>query len=366
MIQQVRRFFQLIATVFASLTSAWTSPVVQAQGTNIRDQLRKEMSPLVAAVDANDLSKAAELLADGADPNAPSRAWTPLKRALFHKNKEMISLLLEHGADARALDTVVQSHLQIAYERDPTLGALLFRQLKDAALIDAAEAGTFDDVRKLVDAGGDVNEVSRDRRRLSPLRAAVRRRDREMAAFLLDRGAALNDHDPLRDPILFDAACQSYSAAVTELLLHRGADPNSTDRDGCTPLYNVAASYWADVMETLIRGGADVNVRIPDGTTPLHHASARNTDPESRAIRILVKHGAKINAQDHLGSTPLHAAIDRTLPTAAMTLLDLGADPMIRDREGRTPLQLVRESVALYPGMPEVVRRLEQAMKPKH
>jgi PAS domain-containing protein len=53
-------------------------------------------------------------------------------------------------------------------------------------------------------------------------------------------------------------------------------------------------------------------------------------------------------------------AIEHVQPDSAMTLLELGADPTICDNEGRTPVQLVRESVRLYPGMPELVRRIGQ------
>ena len=43
---------------------------------------------------------------------------------------------------------------------------------------------------------------------------------------------------------------------------------------------------------------------------------------------------------------------------AARTLLDLGADPTIRDHENRTPVELIGEGVKRYPGIPEVIRRI--------
>jgi ankyrin repeat protein len=239
----------------------------------------------------------------------------------------------------------------------------MLQQIKDVTVIDAAEAGTSEDLRKLVDAGGDVNRVSNDRRLLSPLQAAGRRDDLEMAEFLIDRGADLDYRGTWGRPVLFIASTSIYSARMTQLLLRRGADPNSTDSDGRTPLYSVAESYWPDVMEALIQGGADPNFRAPDDSTPLHAAAGGNTDPEGRAIRVLVKHGAKLDSQDRRGFTPLHSAMDQTRASAAMTLLDLGADPAIRDNEGRTPAQLVRESVRLYPGIPEVIRRLSQTLQ---
>lgn len=360
MLGRLTRLIYRIAKALAALASLWCAPALEAQSTKVREPLRKQMSPLLAAVDGNDVRKASELLASGADPNALSMASTPLKRALTNKNKEMASLLLKHGANPRAIDTVGQSHLQIAFERDPALGAWMLEQIHNVSVIDAAEAGTLDDVRRLVAAGGDVNMASNDIRRLSPLQAAVRRTDLELAGFLLDRGADLNYRGEWGAPVLFLASTHSYSARMTELLLRRGADPNSTDRDGLTPLYLVANTYWPDVLETLIKGGANVNFRAPDGSTPLHSA-ARNTDPETRAIRMLVKHGAAINAQDNRGFTPLHEAVDQTIPTAAITLLDLGADRAICDKKGRKPVQLIKESVRLYPGMPEVVRSLSES-----
>jgi ankyrin repeat protein len=313
------------------------------------------MSPLLAAVDADDLQTAKELIVGGADPNAVS---TPLNWAIRFKSKEMVQLLLEFGADVRALNSY-ESYFEIAYHRDPAFGAWLLARIPDATVVDAAEAGTLEDVRKLIEAGADVNMVTDDQRRRSPLHAALERRDLAMVEYLLDRGADLVGRGSGYS-MLFVAATHRYSVEMTDLLLRHGADPNATDRHGSTPLFSVAASRWFDVLEALIRGGADVNFRDPDGSTPLH-AAVRDTDAEGRAIRTLVKHGANLNAQDHLGNTPLHVAIENTYAASAMTLLELGADPAIRDNEGRTPVQLVRDSVKLYPGIPEVIRRIGQA-----
>ena len=354
----------MIATAFVVRASLWSAPAEQVQGANVRRPQRNEVSPLLAAVQDNDLQEASKLLSSGADPNALSQSTTPLESAILNQNEDMIKLLIEHGADLRAQGGSHRSHLRNAFERDPALGAWMFQQVQDATVIDAAEAGTLDDLRKLVDTGGDVNRVSPDKRRDSPLQAAVWRDDLEMAAFLLDRGADLHDRGDYDSEVLFIASTCTYSSRMTELLLRSGADPNATDRDGCTPLYDVARTYRLDVLETLIRGGADVNFRAPDESTPLHSA-VRNTDPESRAIRILVKHGAKLDAQDRQGFTPLHTAMERTMATAATTLLDLGADPTIRDQEGRTPDQLVSESVKFDPGIPELVRRLRSGVRPQ-
>ena len=108
-----------------------------------------------------------------------------------------------------------------------------------------------------------------------------------------------------------------------------------------------------------------MNFRAPDGSTPLHQAAGRNSDAEARAIHTLVQHGAKLDAQDNRGFTPLHAALECTMVDAARTLLDLGADPTIRDHEDRMPVELIGEGVKQYPGIPEVIRRIGAWARPK-
>jgi ankyrin repeat protein len=356
--RRLDRASRFVGSTSAAVRKGFGAPAAPTPKPGDREWLRKKMSPLLAAVDADDLQTAAELLSSGADPNAVSHSSTPLNWAISFKSREMVLLLLENGADLRALHSY-ESCFEIAYKRDPAFGGWLLAQAPDATVLEAAEGGTLDDVRRLLDAGGDANMISNDVRRRSPLHAAVARTDLEMAALLIDRGADLVGRGS-GYPVLFVAAAHNYSAKMTDLLLRRGANLNATDAEGSTPLFAVAGSVAFDVLERLIQGGADVNFREPGGSTPLH-AAARNTDAEGRAIRILIKHGANPNAQDDLGYTPLHVAMEHAHAGSAMTLLELGADRTICDQEGRTPVQLLSESSRLYPGMPEVVRRIGQA-----
>lgn len=344
---RIRRLARAISTGIAALRSD-RAP---------RSKPRAERSPLAAAIDEGDLQKASALLAAGADPNAG------LPGAIDSKSRDMIRLLIQHGADPRAIDGSGRNSLQRAFEREPELAVWLFDQLPDATVLDAAEAGASDGLRRLVEAGGDVNMVSQDVQRFSPLQAAVLRRDLEMATYLLDRGADQNYRGGWNASALMIAATSAYSAELTAMLLRRGADPNTTDYWGRTALHCVASTCWIDVLEALLTASADVDSRTPDGSTPLHEAT-RNTDAETRAIRILCQHGANLNARDNRGLTPLHVAMEKSMANAAQALLDLGADPTIRDAAGRTPVELVHEAVREYPGIPEVVRRLNSWVRP--
>ncbi len=95
--RRLDRTSRLVGSTSAAVRKRFGSPAAPTQKPGDREWLWKKMSPLLAAVDADDFQKAAELLASGADPNAESHSSTPLKWAISFKSKEMVSLLLENG-----------------------------------------------------------------------------------------------------------------------------------------------------------------------------------------------------------------------------------------------------------------------------
>ncbi|MBZ0319858.1 MAG: ankyrin repeat domain-containing protein [Anaerolineae bacterium] len=109
------------------------------------------------------------------------------------------------------------------------------------------------------------------------------------------------------------SAAQRNNLAIVELLLKHGANPNSTDRWGATPLLEAcrAFSLYKRLFRTLIDAGADVNAVDRDGFTPLH-----------RIARIPGVHAKAV----------------------LRMLLYRGANPMIKDASGRLPIDLTSNS----------------------
>jgi tankyrase len=105
------------------------------------------------------------------------------------------------------------------------------------------------------------------------------------------------------------------------------------------------------VIRHLVKCGVSVNEIDKNGVTPLHRA-VRFRSPA--AVKELIAQGADVNATDRKSkSTPLHRAVTNTgAPTTAgkaesaiqilKLLLSNGANPKIKNRLGRTPIDYVK------------------------
>ncbi len=103
---------------------------------------------------------------------------------------------------------------------------------------------------------------------------------------------------------LLEAAEKGNSELIT-FLITAGADVNTADKYGYTPLYRAAVGGHTECVKLLIAAGADVNKATNFGSTPLYWA-ARNGHPE--CVKLLISAGADVNKANNWGSTPLEAA----------------------------------------------------------
>ena len=106
-----------------------------------------------------------------------------------------------------------------------------------------------------------------------------------------------------------------------ELLLEHGAAVSETDRNGETPLHQVADMRQAPqgpaaAMATLLLDlGADPNARNWDDVTPLHQAVCAN---HADVVRLLVERRARLDIRDTIyQGTPLGWAIYCEKPALA-------------------------------------------------
>ena len=149
-------------------------------------------------------------------------------------------------------------------------------------------------------------------------------------------------HSPLYDVDGFDPltlAVKEGKVEVVKQLLTLNVSPNSESADGYSPL--LAALYLdnLEIAATLLKAGADPNNFAHYWEFPLTRA-VKSRIPG--AAELLLKYGANLNAIDDVnGQTALHAAVMYRNYEAIQFLLASGANPRIRDSDGKTPTEEV-------------------------
>ncbi|KAL7303312.1 hypothetical protein TKK_0004502 [Trichogramma kaykai] len=184
--------------------------------------------------------------------------------------------------------------------------------------------------------------------------------------------------------------------SLMELLLEQGADPNSANEAGETPLHvmckideqmtdiYMAAAFLKfarelelkvvvdaqdcrgnsalhlavsrrreNLMDFLLRNGADPNLANEAGEAPLHLICGQCSDLGDLVksffrISEELDRPVMINAQDKLGNTALHLALARGHGHAMKYLLKYGADTTLANAAGSTPLHLIAKKEQLF------------------
>uniref|UniRef100_A0A1B0FID0 Uncharacterized protein n=1 Tax=Glossina morsitans morsitans TaxID=37546 RepID=A0A1B0FID0_GLOMM len=94
-------------------------------------------------------------------------------------------------------------------------------------------------------------------------------------------------------------------------------DPHTMDAMSMTPLHYAAACGHLECVRILLEHGAEVNTTDSKGYTPLHVGCEY-----SEVTRLLLKFGANVNSKTfNMGDAPMHLALRNRCPTAAKLML---------------------------------------------
>jgi hypothetical protein len=173
------------------------------------------------------------------------------------------------------------------------------------ALVTASQSGNANEVRRLVEAGADVNEpvpwgLNKGATALS---MAAHRSHLEVVRYLIGAGADVNDSSGGGTPLQVALNSEGQRIHETvELLLRAGANPNGSNG---TPTLSAAALRSPRLVALLISAGADPNAADSFGNTPLMTAAWAGS---AESVRLLLEAGARVDAHSRWGATALSSA----------------------------------------------------------
>ena len=205
---------------------------------------------------------------------------------------------------------------------------------EERRLLWAVNGGNFEEVRRLLNAGVDVN--ARDNHGWTALIAAASIDHLGLAEVLVEFGANLNAKDDRGETALFTAAGLYCDAAFVKLLVENGANVHAKKRNGRTALHMAAIMGEPAIAKLLLENGAAVNAKNSHGLTALHEAVRGG---ELEMVKLLLGEGADVKVKANGGATALHCAVGRHHHLAIMKLLlEKGAIANAKDNDGKTPL----------------------------
>jgi len=223
------------------------------------------------------------------------------------------------------------------------------RDVPTPELLNAARWNQQDTVERLLSAGADVNARDSDGR--TALHMAARYGHVEIAQSLLRHGASVDVRSSSGGDTPLFLAVGSVWAPVVRLLLDHGADPSIRTADGWSLLHSAAAvdevdlrtqprgAEHVEIVHMLLAHGADVNSTDRSGASPLFYAALKS---HRNVMELLLDAGANVNARTDY-STPLIIAVRAHDAQAVDLLLKHGADPSVEPRYRPSALALTAE-----------------------
>lgn len=317
------------------------------------------------------------LLARGANPNARESRFgeTAVMWAAAEDNGDAVRALADGGADLNA-----RSDLMKFPEFKFITSGMVTTSLPKGGwtpLMYAARQGAVSSARALAERGADANLTDPDG--TTALVIAVINAHFDLAAMLLDRGADPNVADVTGMAALYAAVDMHTlgpmlsrpgpkvtdeldAADLVKVLLTHGADPNvrlkrpilgrhhdSGDAslgEGTTPLMRAAKTVDVPVMRILLEQGANAALTQKDYSTALMivmsggRGGAATEAATIEAARLCLEHGVDIDAFNAAGQTAVHLAAQRGADAVVRFLAESGAKLDMKNKQGRTPLDL--------------------------
>lgn len=333
--------------------------VIDSQALNGRDD--QGNVPLHWAVETNKMESCRALLDLGADPNVLNTALlSPLHMAISLSHNNLVGLLLSYSAtDCNLRGDLGNTPVMLACSINNcdalTIlikhGAKLCQQNKlgHFAIHAAAFAGARKAMEVILKSGEEVGHTTTghinylDKSNSSPLHLAVRGGNIDTIRLCIAAGGKIDQQQNDKSTPLH-LACTQGATEVVKLMLcsiDQVEDVlNLTDGAHQTPLHRATIFDHTELVEYLISLGADLNSVDCKGNTPLLQATSCGA---WKTVILLLSKGANVSVKDKSGCNFLHLAILqpkglKNLPEEVLQHDSVKALVSCEDNEGCTPL----------------------------
>ncbi|XP_074093654.1 zinc-RING finger and ankyrin repeat domain-containing protein rolling pebbles isoform X1 [Cotesia typhae] len=375
----------LKAHVYRGVTSSWPSRDLQAWWITSSTTCVSSALCTLRNIYSPNVKVSRLLLLAGASPNHITEYLgnAPVLCMYAHEGSvEMVSLLLEFGADVELTNSQGCTALSLAASRGhcdvvrrlAAAGASLGHadMAGQCPLVHAARQGRLSVVGYLLacdwvvhqDPEDTSSDTSREEAAQQAVVAAASQGHEAIVEYLLDMAEVTVDRpDTLIGETALTIAAAHGSTATVSALLARGASPLATNAKGLSPLMLAAREgHWGTaerLLQSSVSTSTETNLdeaaalleqRDSMGRTPLMMAACEG---HTNLIDMFLEKGSILEATDKEGLTALGWACVRGRVAAAQNLIDHGADISANDKTGRTPLDL-----AAFQGNPKLVQLL--------
>ncbi|KAJ8688200.1 hypothetical protein QAD02_023995 [Eretmocerus hayati] len=269
------------------------------------------------------------LLENGADINSTDNkeGVSPLEAAVETGLMETIQLLLELGADAKAVNSRGRSILYTwaetvsrGEEKEWRYSEMLHLLISHGAWVTDEDVSKNSDLLSTILQYGNHNVAKLVTDHLKKnnasmpnmLHTAAANEDspETLKSLLSSKQFDINETDFCGQTPLHVAAFRDHPEHLT-LLLEHGADPNIKDREGETPLTAAADEGRPWIIEILCAYGADINVTNHSNQTLLDLASQADILPSNKCLCI-IKQIALLESQSREINQKLYSQVQRS------------------------------------------------------
>ncbi|XP_075237118.1 uncharacterized protein LOC142333640 isoform X2 [Lycorma delicatula] len=292
------------------------------------------------------------LINNGADVNAiDEHGVTPLICAINNNYEvEIINKLINFGADVNKCDLDRVTPLMFAIKNnDNKVTALLINAEADVNAVDmfgrtilryaVIYINDEDIINVLIKKGADFSKINDCHDGFWFNIKVAKKCDNKFFAEFIPNRKNVNIKDEFSQTVLMNAIELNMNENIIFNIIRNGANINATDNKGFTPLiYAIKYECNVSIVIKLIQHGANVNVIDNNGLTPLKHAVHSSMFKE--VIKILIDNGVNINTHDENSSTVLLYILKHVKNNKEHVnfVIQKGADVNVCDNKGLTPL----------------------------